>query len=398
MVNPRGTTGLTARLVFAAALAMAAQHVPAWPGCLSTDWQIAGSGVPFAAWPPANRSLLPGQTMLIRCTLLTGLPPAELWGNDWENVKYSTATVTKGPVTDQHLMRISCDSSTFELVGSDFTDNEESDELSIVVDGPRPQEDSLGRLDCDKAQQSSLSPQGASVTTEFGVSLAVQPGAVAQETPIQILNTTPIPAPEAVAAEWAPITEAYAFEPRTLRLLSEATIMINYSDGEARGVDETTIRAHAFNAEANTWELHQLSQVDPHTNTLTFWTQQFGVFGFTGSPVPTHVLIDIRPGELPNVINPASKGLIPVGLITTDSLHAIMVDPLSVRLGPGGAAEVHGTGHFEDVNGDGRSDMLLHFGTQESAIPAHATAACLTGTTSHRWTFQGCDSVQIAGK
>ena len=33
-----------------------------------------------------------------------------------------------------------------------------------------------------------------------------------------------------------------------------------------------------------------------------------------------------------------------------------------------GAIEVHGTGHLEDVNGNGFSDMMLHFSVQAIGI------------------------------
>jgi hypothetical protein len=44
--------------------------------------------------------------------------------------------------------------------------------------------------------------------------------------------------------------------------------------------------------------------------------------------------IDIKPGSFPNSINPRSKGVIPVAILTTDTFDATTVDPLSVTFGP----------------------------------------------------------------
>jgi hypothetical protein len=82
----------------------------------------------------------------------------------------------------------------------------------------------------------------------------------------------------------------------------------------------------------------------------------------------TEVQIDIKPGSSPNTINPKSKGVIPVAILTTKSFNATTVDPLSVEFGPKGAFEAYGKGHREDANGDGKKDLVLHFNTQETGI------------------------------
>lgn len=110
-----------------------------------------------------------------------------------------------------------------------------------------------------------------------------------------------------------------------------------------------------------------------------------------------NIQIDIKPGSFPNSINPGNKGVIPVAILTTSTFNATLVDPLSVRFGPGGATEIHNTGHIEDVNGDGKNDLVLHFDTQSSGIHCGDTSASLTGQTFGGQAIKGSDSIVTVG-
>ena len=109
------------------------------------------------------------------------------------------------------------------------------------------------------------------------------------------------------------------------------------------------------------------------------------------------VPIDIKPGSDPASINPKSKGLIPVAVLTTNHFDATTVDPLSVKFGPGKAQEAHSRGHVEDANGDGKLDMVLHFNTQETGIQCGQTSAALTGVTEDGRKIHGEDSIVTVG-
>lgn len=109
------------------------------------------------------------------------------------------------------------------------------------------------------------------------------------------------------------------------------------------------------------------------------------------------VVIDIKPGSFPNSINPRSKGVIPVAILTTPDFDATQVDPATVRFGPGGASEAHGKGHLEDVDGDGDIDLVLHFLTELSGIKCNSTEVSLTGETFAGRPIEGSDSVKTAG-
>lgn len=109
------------------------------------------------------------------------------------------------------------------------------------------------------------------------------------------------------------------------------------------------------------------------------------------------IKIDIRPGDPNNRINLDSGGSIPVAILTTNTFDVTRVDPLTVRFGPNGAMEEHGRGHFEDVDGDGFSDMVLHFRIQETGIACHQTLATLTGLTVDGVLIKGTDFIRPRG-
>lgn len=109
------------------------------------------------------------------------------------------------------------------------------------------------------------------------------------------------------------------------------------------------------------------------------------------------VAVDIKPGSDPNSINPRSKGRIPVAILTTDTFDATTVDPATVRFGATGteAAPVHSA--LEDVDGDGDTDLILHFSTQDTGIACGDISAFLTGETVSGQTIEGSDSINTVG-
>lgn len=106
--------------------------------------------------------------------------------------------------------------------------------------------------------------------------------------------------------------------------------------------------------------------------------------------------IDIKPGSDPNSINPNSKGVIPVAILTTPDFDATTVDAETVRFGPDEAGAVHWA--LEDVDGDGDTDMVLHFKTQETGFAPGHTSATLTGFTNTGQPIVGTDSIKTVGK
>jgi hypothetical protein len=128
----------------------------------------------------------------------------------------------------------------------------------------------------------------------------------------------------------------------------------------------------------------------------------------TGLPLPAgialelglsvvSVAIDVKPGGVPNSVNPLSSGRIPVAVLTTDTFDASTVDPTTVRFGITGteAAPVHSA--LEDVDGDGHTDLILHFNTQATGIQCGDVSASLTGKTFSGQEIVGSDSISTVG-
>jgi hypothetical protein len=95
--------------------------------------------------------------------------------------------------------------------------------------------------------------------------------------------------------------------------------------------------------------------------------------------------IDIKPGSDPNSINLGAKGMVPVAVLTTDYFDARTVDPDTVLFA--GALPLRWA--REDVDGDGDTDLLFHFKTQELELDENSVEAFLTG-----YTFGGQVTVQ----
>jgi hypothetical protein len=122
-----------------------------------------------------------------------------------------------------------------------------------------------------------------------------------------------------------------------------------------------------------------------------------GSHGFVATPQVIVVPIDIKPGTCLNKIDLKSKEVIPVAILTTATLDATTIDPLSMEFGPNGATEAHGRGHIEDVNKDGRPDLVLHFNIQETGIQCGDTSVLLTGQIFSREKIGGTDAITTVG-
>ncbi|MBC2715124.1 MAG: family 16 glycosylhydrolase [Desulfobacteraceae bacterium] len=117
---------------------------------------------------------------------------------------------------------------------------------------------------------------------------------------------------------------------------------------------------------------------------LTDWVEVINVIAVT---------IDIKPGSETNSINPRSRGVIPVALLSTDSFDAMSVDPETVKFG---ANDIHTSpAHYavEDINDDGMDDYIFHFRTQQTGIDCDTESATLTGEAVGGF-IEGSDSVR----
>ena len=103
-------------------------------------------------------------------------------------------------------------------------------------------------------------------------------------------------------------------------------------------------------------------------------------------PPHTPVLIDIKPGEVPNAINLSGKGLLPVALLTTPDFDASLFMPekehvhlsdasVAMEMGCVGANPVRW--NLDDTNGDGQLDLVFFFRIQDLNLTMDSTAASL---------------------
>jgi hypothetical protein len=114
--------------------------------------------------------------------------------------------------------------------------------------------------------------------------------------------------------------------------------------------------------------------------------------------VSIEVDIDIKPGSDPNPINPGSKGLVPVAILSSAEFDATQVDPTSVSLA-GATVAVRGKGtlmaHEEDVNGDSLADLVVQVETQGFADLGEGGTVALTGETFGGQAIVGYDEIII---
>ncbi|WP_248898247.1 hypothetical protein [Haloplanus halobius] len=127
--------------------------------------------------------------------------------------------------------------------------------------------------------------------------------------------------------------------------------------------------------------------------------------GNVAAHFPSDLAIDIKPGSDQNSINPNSKGVIPVAVLQTDEFDPTSED---VRyrfgapdvVGDGDGARPAHDGHVEDVDGDGRDDLVLHFPTDKTGFDGDESEGRLEWerTESGEHGLSGTDTVTIVGR
>jgi Beta-propeller repeat len=113
-------------------------------------------------------------------------------------------------------------------------------------------------------------------------------------------------------------------------------------------------------------------------------------------PVPLPILI--QPGSSVATLNPASRGELPVAILSTDEFDATVdVDLATVRFGATGTEAAPLRATRADVNEDGLPDLLLHVAIPDTAIACGDTSAALSGRTVDGQEITGSALIQTVG-
>jgi hypothetical protein len=119
-------------------------------------------------------------------------------------------------------------------------------------------------------------------------------------------------------------------------------------------------------------------------------------------PVAVPVGIDIHPGETPNPINLRSQGLVPVAILGSATFNVRTINVGAIFFGPSNATPAHNLmnplvyeDHLKDGNGDGYTDLVVHFVQSLIGLAPGATQACLYAENLSAVPLTGCDSVRI---
>jgi hypothetical protein len=170
------------------------------------------------------------------------------------------------------------------------------------------------------------------------------------------------------------------------------TICINYA-GVSFG-NESNLKL--FHLEGGTWVDRTIS-LDTADNVICANVTSLSAFAIF-ERLAIAVTIDIKPGSFPNSINLGSGGTVPVAIFSTASFDSRTVDRTSVTLA---SAPVKLTGKgtpmsaFEDVNGDGLLDQIVHVETSALQLSEADTEAVLEGKTSGGTPIRGTDTVRV---
>ena len=123
------------------------------------------------------------------------------------------------------------------------------------------------------------------------------------------------------------------------------------------------------------------------------------ILTISGVSLPvTQINIDIKPGSGETApINPKSKGVIPVALLSSAEFDALTVDLKTLTFGSTGnePSYVRCNKNGVDFNGDGRLDLLCHFENQLTKFDSDDVRGTVKGRTLNGMQFEGRGMLKI---
>jgi hypothetical protein len=110
------------------------------------------------------------------------------------------------------------------------------------------------------------------------------------------------------------------------------------------------------------------------------------------------ISIDLRPDDPPpTIVAPRSQGMLPVGILTTDSFDATTLAPATLRLGRTGKEAAPLRVNRADVDKDGDTDLQVFFRIQELGVQCGDTSLILKGRTTGEQEVEGSASIVTEG-
>lgn len=109
---------------------------------------------------------------------------------------------------------------------------------------------------------------------------------------------------------------------------------------------------------------------------------------------------DVKPRSFPSSINIKKDGLVPAAILSTAEFDAVaQVDQTSLTFGATGLEQslVRCGSPGEDVNDDGRADLVCQFDTTKTGLTCGMTTATLMGRTVDGRRFEGQDDIKLTG-
>jgi hypothetical protein len=158
-------------------------------------------------------------------------------------------------------------------------------------------------------------------------------------------------------------------------------------------VDPSSLKLQHF--ESTAW-VDVTTSNNTTTNTICGQVTSFPFFAVAERLIS--VCVDIKPGSYPNTINLGSNGVVPVAILSSATFDARTVNPSTVTLA---SAPVKLTGKgtpmssYQDVNGDGRLDLVVQITTSAFQLTLSDTMAVLKGKTNGGVSIKGTDTIRV---
>jgi len=186
-------------------------------------------------------------------------------------------------------------------------------------------------------------------------------------------------------------------DPSTIRLDGTVPIIAGSASIDSTGTTLTVsfdrmLAVQSLGSVANFLSVSDLSSCSGRGNTFATVQGRFKASANTPNELfvgngsvflgHTSVAIDIKPGAFPNSINLSSNGVVAVAILSTATFDATKVDPTKVTMA-GATVKFKGNGtpmaSIQDVNGDGRPDLVVQVTTQALQLTSGDVSALVQG-------------------